>query len=356
MQIRVHDIGANRTTGIDQSPVWMSHGQLENFRIQWSPDSRWLAYARPTSGANDAVFLYDTKGAKLHQATTGYLNDAQPTFDPEGKFLFYASDREFDPVYGSFDNSWTYPNPTKLVAVPLRKDVKSPLAARNDAENAPRRRQAGRQAGEACRAGEAGRRESRWQEAGEPKPEEKKAEARPPAPANVDIDLDGFEARAVVLPPKAGNYADLQAIKGKTALPAAAAHRLGRRQERDRVLRFRRARREGRAGRRDGFEVTFDGKKMLVGSKGKFAILDIKAAQKFEKPMVTADMESPVDPARRVAPDVRRCVPVPARLLLRSRPARRRLDRAARSATASCSTMRSRAGTWTSCSASSSAS
>ena len=49
MQIRVHDIGANRTTGIDQSPVWMSHGQLENFRIQWSPDSRWLTYARPTS-------------------------------------------------------------------------------------------------------------------------------------------------------------------------------------------------------------------------------------------------------------------------------------------------------------------
>src|SRR6185369_625085 len=48
---------------------------------------------------------------------------------------FYASDREFDPVYGSFDNTWTYPNPTKLVAVPLRRDVKSPLAARNDDEN-----------------------------------------------------------------------------------------------------------------------------------------------------------------------------------------------------------------------------
>ena len=66
--------------------------------------------------------------------TSGYLNDTQPTFDPEGKYLFYASDRAFDPVYGTFDNSWTYANPTQLVAVPLRKDVKSPLAARNDAE------------------------------------------------------------------------------------------------------------------------------------------------------------------------------------------------------------------------------
>ena len=115
---------------------------------QWSPDSRWLTYARPTGDANNAIFLYDTKNAKLHQATTGYLNDAQPTFDPEGKYLFYASDREFDPVYGSFDNSWTYPNPTKLVAVPLRKDVKSPLAARNDAENAAIRRKTRRRSRE----------------------------------------------------------------------------------------------------------------------------------------------------------------------------------------------------------------
>ena len=135
MRIRIHDLDANTTTEIDQSPEWISHGGLETFRVQWSPDSRWLTYARPTAPANTAVFLYDTKTKKLTQATSGYLTDAQPTFDSEGKYLFYASDREFEPVYGSFDNSWTYPNPTRIVAVPLRKNVKSPLAARNDSEN-----------------------------------------------------------------------------------------------------------------------------------------------------------------------------------------------------------------------------
>src|SRR3954452_5874166 len=136
MRIRIYDGNTNKTTQIDQSPEWLEHGSLEAFRLEWSPDSRWLTYSRPTKEGNRAIFLYDTKAAKLHQATTGYLNDTQPTFDPEGKYLFYASDREFDPVYGSFDNSWTYPNPTKLVAVALRRDVKSPLAARNDDENA----------------------------------------------------------------------------------------------------------------------------------------------------------------------------------------------------------------------------
>jgi tricorn protease len=42
--------------------------------------------------------------------------------------------------------------------------------------------------------------------------------------------------------------------------------------------------------------VTADGKKMLVAFQGRFAILDIKSPQKFEKPIATADMEAPVDP------------------------------------------------------------
>jgi tricorn protease len=296
MQVRIHDTDANRTTGIDQSPVWMSHGQLENFRIQWSPDSRWLTYARPTSQANDAVFLYDTRNAKLHQATTGYLNDSQPTFDPEGKFLFYASDREFEPVYGSFDNSWTYPNPTKLVAVPLRKDVRSPLAARNDAENAPDDKPDEKPADKPAEPSKADPSKADDKKPQESKPEEKKAEGRPPAPANVHVDVDGFESRAIVLPPKAGNYADLQAIKGK--LLYRRQPRSGSGDDKSAIAYFDFAEREEKAVLDDvvGFEVTFDGKKMLVGSKGKFAILDIKAAQKFEKPMVTADLEAPVEP------------------------------------------------------------
>ena len=68
--------------------------------------------------------------------TAGYYGDQQPTFDPEGKYLFYLSDRSFTPIYGSFDNSWTYANPTRIMAVPLRMDVASPLAERNDVEGA----------------------------------------------------------------------------------------------------------------------------------------------------------------------------------------------------------------------------
>ena len=275
MRIRVCDVETGKVTQIDESPVWISHGPLERFRIQWSPDSRWLTYSRPTEDANAAVFLYDTKAAKLYRATSGYTNDAQPTFDPEGKYLYYASDREFEPVYGSFDNTWTYPNPTKLVAVPLRRDVPSPLAARNDAE-AP--------------ALDTNKKED------DKKADEKKPEEKPAAPPNVDINLDGFEARAVVLPPKSGNYADLQAIKGKVLYRRNP--RTGSGEEKSPVIFFDLAEREEKTvlDDADRFEATADGKKMLVLQDRKYAILEIKANQKFEKPMVTADMDAPIDP------------------------------------------------------------
>jgi tricorn protease len=297
MRIRIFDLDANKVVDVDQSPEWIGHGGLEGFVIQWSPDSRWITYTRPaaTTG-NGAIFLFDVKAGKLHQATSGYLNDGQPVFDPEGKYLFYASDRAFDPVYSAFDTSWAYANPTQLVVVPLRKDVKSPLGPRNDAEESKEPKESKDE-----------QKDSKDQSKDQSKEPAKDAqpakpaaqgggEGRPAAPANVDIDLDGFETRAVVLPPKSGRYVELQAVKGK--LLYRRRPRTGSNDDKSPIVYFDFAEREEKTVLDDanGFEVTFDGKKMLVNQKNKFAIVELKPNQKFEKPMATGDMEAPVDP------------------------------------------------------------
>jgi len=274
MRVRILEIESGKVTEVDQNPQWMGHGQIEGWRFAWSPDSRWMAYPRSFAAyGGTAIYVVDTTTGTRTQVTSGYFNDDQPVFDPAGKFLYYASDRVFAPVYGSFDNSWTYANPTRIVALPLRKDVKSPMAARQDAEPPP-----GAPAPAAT-----------------PQPGATPA-AEPPAPAAVNIDFDAIEARGVVLPPPAGNYANLNAIAGK-------------------VL-YRRLPRTGAGGNvspilawdlteraeqtilddADQFVPTADGKKALVQHEGKFAILDLKPAQKFGKTIATADMEVPVDP------------------------------------------------------------
>jgi len=55
-------------------------------------------------------------------------DDDLPTFDPDGRYLYYRSRRSFDPIYSDFDNTWVYANGQVIVAVPLRKDIVSPLA------------------------------------------------------------------------------------------------------------------------------------------------------------------------------------------------------------------------------------
>jgi tricorn protease len=305
MRIRLTNLDSGQTTQIDQSTVWISHGVLDNFRLAWSGDSRFVAWARGVASENDAIFVYDTKDGSLHQATSGYFNDGAPAFDPDGKYLFYLSDRTFEPVYGRFDNSWTYPNATRIVAVPLRTDVASPLAPRNDAEGdkaddtSDDRKDDGdkkadpQTSGLPAAAAQANDAPARAASDAKPGKDAKEAKGKP---AVVTIDFDGFEGRAVVLPPAAGNYDHLATAKGRIIyrrMPRAGAdtkvspivyYDLKAREEKT-VL-----------ADADGYEASLDGTKVLVTKDRKFAIVEVKADQKFEKAMRLDEMEAPVDP------------------------------------------------------------
>jgi tricorn protease len=281
MRFYVLDVGTKKLTRVDSSAVWMGHGQLANMTFDWSADSRWITYARPMTSSNTAVFLYDTKEGRLHQATSGYFSDFGPVFDPEGKYLYYYSNRAFDPVYGDFDNSWTYPNSTHIVAVGLRADVPSPLAPRNDVDSV--------KAGAADKAGAAA-------EAGRAAGTDEKKPAADTAKKEVLIDLAGFEARAVVLPPKPGNFGPLAAAKAKVVFLRGT--RSGSTDDKTPIVYYDLAEREEKTvlDDADTFRLTYDGNRLLVVNERRFAIVDLKPAQKMDKPLRTAEMETLVDP------------------------------------------------------------
>jgi tricorn protease len=292
MKIRIVEVAQGRVVDVDQSPAWMAHGQLETLSLRWSPDSRWLTWARrPASSGNAAVFVFDVTRGVRSQVTTGYFNDGEPTFDPDGKYLFFFSNRAFEPAYSDFDNSWSYPNSTRIVAATLRASTASPLAPKNDVEGAADKKDKGTK--------DEGTKDKGTKDEGakdEGKKDEGKKDDTPTPPKPVEIDLDGFEARVVVLPPKAGNYDGLQAISGKVLFRRQP--RTGSGEEKSALVYYDLEEREEKtvAGSVDGFEVTADGKKVLVASDKKFAIVDVKADQKLDKPMRTGEMEALIDP------------------------------------------------------------
>ncbi|MGE0455105.1 MAG: PDZ domain-containing protein [Vicinamibacteria bacterium] len=287
MRINVCDVASGQVTSIDKANYFFQ-GNLQSFRASWSADSRWLAYARDLENGQSAVVLYDTKSAARHQVTSGFYNDAAPVFDPGGRYLFLLTNRSFKPIYSDLDNTWIYANTTQVAAVPLRKDVPSPLAARNDVEG-----QVEKKDGEDDDAkGDAKAKHAEAKDA--KKAADGKAGDEPPKP--VEIDLAGFEERLVVLPPAAGNYGRLAAIAGKVLYQRGP--RTGAADEVNPLVFFDLEEREEKTvvADVDGFEVSADEKKLLVWKKEKYAIVEPKADQKLEKTLATADLEVTVDP------------------------------------------------------------
>lgn len=115
------DVASGAKTRIDQGK-WGYHPDMVNATVSWSPDSRWLAYARGLDNRNNAVFVFDTLSGVRHQLTSGAYNDFAPMFEASGQYLLLLSHRKFAPTFGdlAFDATWTYTNGTVASIIPLR--------------------------------------------------------------------------------------------------------------------------------------------------------------------------------------------------------------------------------------------
>ena len=207
MRIHVVDISPGRWPMSTRRLNWL-HGNLAGFRVSWSPTAAgWRTRATCPNPQESDLHLRRRTGGAPHQVTSGYYNDRSPSFDPDGKYLYFLSGRTFAPSYSDLDNSWAYVNSTNIVVAPLRADVA--VAARA----AQRRRKARRR--------------------------------KPAAPVkDVNIDFTDFERRVEVLPAAPGNYAGLTALSGRVLYRRGAAHRRGAGPDADRRLRSERPRRE----------------------------------------------------------------------------------------------------------------
>ena len=253
----------------------------------WSADSRWIAWAQDLDNRNSAIALYDCKSNALHQVTSGFYNDELPVFDPDGKYLFFRTGRTFAPSYSELDETWIYANTAVLAAVPLRKDVLSPLAPRNDEEGDKAKDKKDDD------DEEEGRATRRRTSQGRKKKDEKKKDEKPKP---VEIDLAGFEERVVVLPPKAGRYDSLAAVSGK--LLFRRLPRVGSGEEKKPVVFYDLEKREEKTVIEDAdyMELSANREKLLVRKGSDYAIIEPKEGQKMDKKINTGGFEAPIDP------------------------------------------------------------
>ncbi len=114
---------------------WNPYGAFP--QPSFSHDSRWIAWgAGDEHSPQGRVHLHDTESGDTHIVTDSMFSDTSPAFDRAGEYLYFASNRHFQPSYSSLDldTTWIYNNSGVLIAVPLREDVDHPWLEESDEE------------------------------------------------------------------------------------------------------------------------------------------------------------------------------------------------------------------------------
>ncbi len=185
----------------------LDHSDYGGIRgIAWSPDGRWLAYGFSFSNQQSAIKLCNLESGETHFVTEPVLADVSPSFDPEGKYLYFLGHRILNPVYDNLQFDLNFPKGVKPYLITLQRDLRSPFIPEPKApEEKEKEKEEATSKKEQDNNGEPSQKESDDQEEG----------AKTKKPPAIVIDLEGITSRAIPFPVAEGRYRSMRGIKGK---------------------------------------------------------------------------------------------------------------------------------------------
>ena len=240
----------------------------------WSPDSKWIAYAKQLDNHLRAIFLYSLEKKKAYQVTDGMSYAISPVFDRNGKYLYFAASTNLGLATGWLDlTSYERKVTTSIYVAVLRKELPSPFAPESDEEKVEVEK-----------------------EKKQEKPEEEKAAEKKEEEPEFRIDLDNLDQRILALPVPEGLYFQLFAGE-EGILFYLEAYQLGRRKYN--LHRFDMKERKAAPFLTgiNAFDISHDGKKILYASEGVWGIVNSSGKVKVGDGKInTAAMEVRINP------------------------------------------------------------
>jgi tricorn protease len=270
------DIKTGEVVEVVKAKAW----EIDSYA--WSPDSRWIAYARPEVEGMTRLYLYSVETRKTYEVTDAWYNSYSPAFSSDGRYLFFVSDRDFNPVYSRTEFNHAYLAMSRIYLVTLSAAEKSPFEPKSDEVAVP---QEATSASEASK-GEVKEKAGRESQSSSARPAEKK-EVSP-----IKVDPEGINQRIIALPIEVADYSRL----------ASAGDRLYylKRKPLDQksYLCFYdlKNQEEKELGTIDAFVISADQKKMLVRQERSYAIIDLpSSAIKIEEKLDLSGLEVVLD-------------------------------------------------------------
>jgi tricorn protease len=95
--------------------------------LAFSPDGRFIAYVWWPAHGSSIIRVVKVRSGKVHDVTSPLRVDRSPAWDPDGRYLFFISTRDFNPVYDALQFDLSFPQARRPFVVTLRRDVPSPF-------------------------------------------------------------------------------------------------------------------------------------------------------------------------------------------------------------------------------------
>ena len=239
LRLQYVDVESGSVTPVAQATAW------EFSDYCWSPDSKWIAYAKPEEKRMTTLQLYGLEDGKTTEVTDGWFDSYGPAFSADGKYLFFISNRNFTPTYGQLEWNHVYRDLASIFLVTLAADTKSPFEPKSD--------------------------EVKIGPAEKEKTDQKKESE---AGVTVRVDLKGIGSRIAGLPISGSSYRNLESATDKLYYV-----RDGSKDEKAKLLVYEFDKlKETELGEIEGFEISANGKKMLIHPADGYAIIDLPTA------------------------------------------------------------------------------
>ncbi len=265
-RLRYVDVASKAVTQVDQD----KYGEIESY--DWSPDSQWISWSQPEENGLPLVYLYSVAKKQQTTVTDNWYGSGDVAFSDDGKYLLFSSARDFKPTFGEEEFQNVYRDMQRIYLVTLAKETESPLAPRSD---------------------EVGKESKKEKEGEGKKAEEKKADKKEPAeshgktpkkPVVVKVDTDGLHDRIAAFDIAPGNYQDIRMVDGRLFyLRRTVAddkdedgEGFGNRDRKWHLCAYSlEDRKETVLGDVNAYQISRDGKKMLVKIKKEYAVIDL---------------------------------------------------------------------------------
>jgi len=264
LRLRYVDVSTKKITDVAKAEAF------EFNDYAWSPDSKWITYTKPEVEVQNKIYLCSLDKGETIEVTDGWYGSGNPEFSSDGKFLYFVSSRDFNPTFSQTEFDQAYLDMSRIYFVTLARSVDSPFKPKSDEVSV----------------------KEEAKKSDDSKKKDDKKDEKKEAPVVVKVDADGIKGRIAALPITAANYRQLVSVGNNLYYL-----RQGSKDDKPQFYMYDFGElKETLIGEIDGFEISADQKKILIGKDRSYYIVDVpKAKVELKDKLDLSGMEVTLD-------------------------------------------------------------